>query len=197
MTFGRILYRVSQFQRAIWDLPAPAELEQAREVLTPKQMELFNRMQPSEQAHCLQVFKQVKARGERQQLSGFQDLLVAALLHDVGKSRHSLRLWERVFVVLAKACCPVLVRWGNSKLQHAAPGEYGDSLLQEGQISGWRRPFIIAEQHPIWGAEMAAGAGVSPLAVALIRRHQNFLETDPVSIEDQLLQILQAVDGVN
>jgi putative nucleotidyltransferase with HDIG domain len=141
-------------------------------------MELFKQMQSSEQAHSLWIFRQL-----RQQLSGVDldaqhDLLVAALLHDVGKSRHPLQLWERVVIVLGKALFPNLVQqWGTQP------------------PDGWKRPFVIAAQHPAWGAEIAAQAGASPLVVALVRRHhQDKLDktaaVEAPALEDQNEQVL-------
>lgn len=112
------------------------------------------------------------------------DLLAAALLHDVGKCCHPLRLWERVVIVLAKSLFPKRVKsWG------------------EGEPFGWKRAFVVAEQHPSWGAELAARAGASPMTVSLIRRHQDLLEdrsrvqtVQDFSSEDGLLYLLQVCD---
>jgi hypothetical protein len=63
--------------------------------------------------------------------------------------------------------------------------------------SSWQRPFIVASQHPRWGAELAIEAGVTPLTANLIRRHQEPLSPEPsssASWEDQLLWKLKAVD---
>ena len=169
----RILYRTRQVWHALISFPATEELAQVRSTLTPSLMSLFNRMQASEQAHSLRVFNQLLAQGEKN-----VDLLVAALLHDVGKSRHPLRLHERVMVVLAKTLFPERVkRWG------------------QGDPSGWRRPFVVAEQHPAWGAEMVTQAGASPLVAALVYRHQENLQGEVVNREDRLLYRLQLLDN--
>jgi len=69
-------------------------------------------------------------------------------------------------VVLVKNLLPgTFQRWGAS-----------------GDILGWKRIFVVAEQHPAWGAEMAALAGASQLTVNLIRRHQE--RSSPVSKAD-------------
>jgi hypothetical protein len=107
------------------------------------------------------------------------DLLRAALLHDAGKIRCPLQLWERTWIVLGKAFLPDLARkWG------AAPAD-GE------KVPVLRRPFIVSEQHPAWGAELALQAGLSPRAADLIRRHQS-----PASDgeDDHLLRVLQSVD---
>ena len=184
----RILYRMRQFWLALNAAPDVQDLAAAAEVLSPAQMAMFQQMQSSEQAHSLWIFRQLRQRPAEQDLEAQHDLLVAALLHDVGKSRHPLRLWERVAIVLGKAFFPQQVhQWG---LQSPV---------------GWKRPFVIATQHPAWGAEMAAQAGASPLAVMLVRRHQDDLDTvvageEPV-LEDQnervlfrLLRLLQRFD---
>jgi putative nucleotidyltransferase with HDIG domain len=140
-------------------------------------------MQPGEQAHSLHVFNQL--RSQRQNPAGDLplDLLVAALLHDVGKTRYPLRLWERVWIVIAQSLFP-----GKAERLGWA-GELDQKTPR------WQRPLVVAAQHATWGAELADEAGISPLAVNLIRRHQNFLTSKAVTLEDKYLSILQAVDG--
>lgn len=170
------VYRVRQFFEALLAAPASADRELVRQVLTPGEACLFAELQPSEQAHAVRVFREVQHRCRQQGFEPPADLQVAALLHDVGKARCPLRVWERVMVVLGNALLPEAVgRWGK-----AAP-------------RGWKRAFVVAAQHPAWGAEMAARQGTSPRAAALIRRHQEHA----LSEEDRLLAILQAVDDKN
>jgi len=182
----RVSYRVRQFWRALTATPGPEDLYQARQVLSNDLWALFQRLQASEQAHSLWIFRRLLEQNEAD-----PDLLAAALLHDVGKSRLPLRLWERVAIVVGKKFCPgKATRWGR------------------GEPRGWRRPFVIAEQHAAWGAEMAARAGASPMTVTLIRRHQdthlqaapeadsvNLTNLRQVSLEDMLLRRLQELDN--
>jgi len=148
------LYRVWQFIQALTARRlTPAEWQEVSPLLSPPQQGLFRRMETNDQRHSLQVLRTLVRAGETH-----HDLLVAALLHDVGKSRHPLRLWERPVVVLTRLFRPAMVvRWG----QRAGDEDWG-----------WRRPFVIYEQHPAWGAQMASEAGCSPLTVWLIRWHQ-------------------------
>jgi hypothetical protein len=177
MKTTQAIYRARQFWLA-WRAQSLTEdeLAPASAVLTAEQMQLFTRLQPSEQIHALRVLRTIQEGGESD-----PDLQTAALLHDIGKARAPLKLWERVLIVLGKALFPERAKiWGSGRPQ------------------GWVRPFVIAEQHPAWGGEMACQAGTSPLAVSLIRRHQTPGEIEPVSLrEDRLLKILQAADHQN
>jgi hypothetical protein len=136
-------------------------------------MALFDQMQPGEQAHSFRILHRLIEQGQTH-----HDLFVAALLHDVGKIQHPLRPWERALIVVCESFFPAQVKkWG------------------QGTARGWRRPFVVAEQHPAWGAQLAAEAGASPLAVALIERHQ---EPPPKRLEttqDQLLFDLRVFDN--
>ncbi len=173
MKRGRLTYRIRQFWRMLRIREtSEADLALAREILTPKQMGLFRIMHPAERDHAIQVLKKLKSRGESN-----KDLLVAALLHDVGKSRYPLSIWERVMIVVLNRFFPERVKqWG------------------QGKARSWRRAFVVAAEHPIWGAQMAAESGASPLAVNLIWRHQEPPSTIPKTQEDLLLRTLQAAD---
>lgn len=168
---GRLGYRLRQFILAWTAKPSPKDLEQARQVLGPQLWPLFLQLQPGEQAHGLDVLRKIMAQGHAD-----PDLLVAALLHDVGKSRSPLNPWDRTWIVLAKLLAPQSVRsWGT------------------GSPAGWRRIFVVAERHPTWGAEMAAVAGATPNVVTLIAQHQNHRPDLPISLAEAL-RILQGAD---
>jgi hypothetical protein len=185
-TFGgmnpmQISYRLCQLWQALGKKPANNDLELVESVLTPSEISLFQRMDPSEQVHSIRVLRSLIDKGERQ-----SDLLKAALLHDVGKSCFPLRLWERGLIVLAKAIFPQwVVRWGSKPLLAGQPP------------SGWRRGFIISQQHAEWGAQMTEEVGMSPLAASLIRYHQDGLPSNSLDFElpeHRLLLALQAAD---
>jgi len=169
-------YRARQFWQALRSAPGATDHKLVNQVLSPALAALFYQMQPSEQAHSVRVLRSLLSQGETS-----HDLQVAALLHDAGKARCPLRLWERVEIVLAQALFPRQVaRWG------------------EGDPQGWRRPFVAARRHPEWGAQMAAEAGASPLTANLIRRHQDLLPPDPTHLpEDTFLLRLQQFDDHN
>jgi hypothetical protein len=174
---GRVRYRSRQFWEALRTAPLTArDLEPARSVLTDQQLALFTGLQTSEQMHGLRVLQTLQDQGETH-----PDLLVAALLHDVGKTTHPLHLLDRVIIVLVKRTFPERIK-----------------LCGRAQPRGWKRAFAVANQHPAWGADLAQAAGASPLAVSLIREHQNDLPypaTD--NLENQLLSALQGADDQN
>jgi hypothetical protein len=181
---GRIRYRTRQFWHYLAAAPAANDLDFIKTLLQAPLYDLFKSLSQEEQAHSINVLNKLLERGQKN-----PDLLTVALLHDVGKSRFPLRLWERVFIVFVKLVLPERSKsWGNSDLLTATTHGWGrfNWLL--------KKPFLVAEQHPQWGAEMVSKAGGSPLVVALVARHQEKLTKEPSGEEDTLLSKLQMVD---
>ncbi len=170
------MYRVSQFFRALVAWVPKQEFSLLSEHLTPPQIELFQRMPRCDQRHGLDVFYALQRKHHHD-----HDLLVAALLHDVGKGGGGLQLWHRVPIVLIKALKPQLL----------------DRLARD-EPRSWRYPFFVHQRHPELGAELAQAVGCSPTTVELVRRHQEPLANNPFRThQDKLLAALQEADGVN
>ena len=169
-------YRLWQFWRNLTAVPLSAqEMETVTAVLTPAELALFQRFSLSDQQHSYRVLCTLQTAGYTQ-----PSLLTAALLHDVGKTRYDVTVWERSVAVLLGLIWPQRAAvWG-----------------QEAE-KWWQRPFAIKAQHPAWGADMVEQVGGDLLAVTLIRRHQDVVAATAVSEEDQLLRLLQWADDQN
>jgi hypothetical protein len=146
-------------------------------VLSAAEYDLFCHFFASDQQHSINVMRLLRDSGQTQ-----PDLLKAALLHDIGKTRADLHVWDRSLVVLGNRFMPKRAEaWGALTT--------GDSA----ELNSWRKGFIVKVRHPAWGAKMAAAAGSSPLTVSLIRHHQDPV-THIVTEEDHLLKLLQSAD---
>jgi hypothetical protein len=173
---SKVNYRVWQFWQGLKRSPREGDLEAVSTVLFPEERNLFQQLPAADQNHSLRVFRSLKTQGEDD-----PDLLKAALLHDLGKTRYPLRRWERVFAVLAAGLFPRRAQvWG------------------EGKPTGMRRPLVIIQQHSHWGADLAKAAGSSPRTVWFIHNHEKNLPEGSPSDEDLfLLRKLQTADNTN
>jgi hypothetical protein len=145
------------------------------EILDPSMATLFFRMSDPDQSHSVRVFQTLVDQGDED-----EDLLMAALLHDVGKSLHPLRAWERSLVVVTNRILPnQVLKWGQD------------------EPYGWRKPFVVALQHPEWGAALIQQEGGSETLVTLIRYHQEYAPPNIGKDVQELLERLQTADGMN
>ena len=182
----RAFYRVRQFAAALAAYWAPlraSERAEAEAWLPDAAWPLFEGMPRNDQRHSLNVLRTLVASGHDEPA-----LMQAALLHDVAKSTGGVTLFHRVAAVLIKAIRP---DWPARIARGPAPAR-----------SNLRYPFWAHANHPRLGAELAAAAGCDPLAVTLIRRHQDrqrssFNGAPSNDVTDHLLAALQAVDDAN
>ncbi len=118
-------------------------------------LSLFETMSPADQQHSLRVCRGLRARG-----CVDEDMLAAALLHDVGKAQGRVPFWTRPVIVIGKRCAPRLLR------RLATYPREG-----QGEQTRWQRSLGYAWWHAEVGAELAAQAGLSERAVLYIRTH--------------------------
>ncbi len=168
--------RLRQFWWNITAEPLPEPVQQEiNDALSPAERELFGRFEASDQWHAYRVFRSLKEKDQNQ-----PELLTAALLHDVGKTKMDLSVWDRTIIVIADRLMPQKATgWG------------------QGDPQSWKRPFVVRSCHAQWGAEMAKTAGSSEDAVNLIRRHQDPLPLGQHSTEYEMLRLLQWADDLN
>lgn len=160
-------YRIRQFWQLLTAAPLPPQAwREIDTVLTPDEGALFRQFSAADRQHSYRVMQTLRRAGCEQ-----PELLAAALLHDVGKTRYRPRLWERIVGAVVETVCPQCVwRWGR------------------GPARGWKRPFVIRRQHADWGAELAQKAGSSPRTVAFIRHHQ---DKQPAALDSQMQEQLR------
>lgn len=166
----RAAYRVRQVLQNLAARPKPQEMAQALTCLTSAERAMFLQLPIPDQGHSLRVWSALSRAGEKD-----PNLLAGALLHDIGKLRYPLHLWERVIIVLAR------------KLARDWVDRVGS-----GPARGWRRPFAVSVQHPEWGSDMLAAARSNPRTIEIVRWHQGPIESAR-TMRRQILA-LQAAD---
>ena len=149
-----LLYRLWQVRQQLGSarpLTAKERLEVASRLPAPA-LSLFESMSDADQQHALRVCRGLQARG-----CSDEDMLAAALLHDVGKAGGRVPFWTRPVIVLGKRCAPRLLA------RLAAYPRAGQPR--------WRRSLGYAWWHADIGADLAAQASLSQRAVLYIRTH--------------------------
>ncbi len=150
-----LVYRLWQARQQL-GFVAPLTPEERLEVarwLPEAALSLFQTMSAADQQHALRVCRGLQSRG-----CADEEMLAAALLHDVGKAGGRVPFWTRPVIVLGKRGAPRLL----SRLAVYPRTESG---------SHWRRALGYAWWHAEIGADMAAAAGLSERAVLYIRTH--------------------------
>jgi hypothetical protein len=151
---GRVAYRVGQFGRGLVPWVPARDRALAAAVLTERQLAAFCLMSPADQRHAVGVARALIAEGARD-----PDLIVAGLLHDLGKVD---RQGNGRVLVLHRVAKVLVGRW--------MPDFWG--WLSAPERPSLVRGCYLLQQHPALGAMWAADLGVSPRACTLIAAHQ-------------------------
>ncbi len=138
--------KIRRFGRYVFARVAPAERRALAGWLTGPQLALFDGMHPADQRHGLDVVAALRSAGHRD-----PDLLLAGLLHDLGKGQ-AIHLWHRVAWSLAD-------HYGRWPRMIAL------------RLPTFTQAFATLDAHADGSAELALTAGCSPRAAELIR-HQ-------------------------
>lgn len=149
-------YRLGQVHQQLgFVVPLSAhEREEVTDLLPSAAWPLFVSMSAADQRHALRVCRGLQARGWSE-----RDLLIAALLHDVGKAAGRVPFWTRPVIVLGKRYTP-----------HLLPRLTVYPVVEQG-LPRWRRALSYAWWHAEVGADLAAEIGLNARIVHYIRMH--------------------------
>lgn len=176
MTSMPVVYRLQQGLRALFAFSQDVDWVLVERSLSPSLLALFRQMDRGEQVHSLAVLRDVLAQGDTP-----TDLAVAALLHDVGKSRYPINVWQKTWAVIVRAIAP-------SRYEQWSKGS---------PLNLWQRPFVVYEQHSLWSAELLRTAGASEAACWLAAHHAVRDAAVPTSTQSEWLKRLQQADDQN
>lgn len=174
MTFT---HRFNQGIRALFAFAQSVDYDLAERYLNPEQMALFRRMAKSEQLHSLNVARIVLEQSAQTP----HDLAVAALLHDSGKSRKHLSVWQKTISVLVNQ---YFSQWDKK-------------LSVDGDLTFWRAPFVVRRHHPKWGADLLSALHAPERVIWLVRHHADSPGQWREHPHYDLLLRLQAADDAN
>lgn len=166
-----MFYRVHQFMHSLFPHLERSKITWALDNLPPEACSLFLKQSLSDQRHALDVAQSLIKEKSTLTLTDFQNLIVAALLHDCGKSMVINRLWHRVFIVLMQKMPQAI--WSRLERSHTV----------------FSTPLKTASQHAIWGGNLAQSAGLNPVICRLIHEHH--------SPKTELGRILESADSMH
>lgn len=152
----KLLYRLEQVRQQL-GFVAPLSIHERAEVanlLPEAAFRLFMSMSSADQQHSLRVCQSLQARGWHA-----QDMLIAALLHDVGKAAGRVPFWTRPVIVLGKRYTPHLL------------ARLTGYPVREQSWPRWRCALSYAWWHAEVGADLAASVGLNERIVHYIRMH--------------------------
>ncbi|MCK9487292.1 MAG: HD domain-containing protein [Dehalococcoidia bacterium] len=175
-TLARVRYRVRQFIRGLRPALMPTEIALARSMLNPAEFSLFLHAEARDRRHSVDLLLLLNREAEAEDRIPDQPILIAALLHDVGKGR--MATWHRIAFVLLNAVSPPLAR-----------------RVEDAQGAEWRRSLWRLRHHAALGADLLEAAGTDPRAVRIVRAHTSpaadYDERDP-----QVARFIRADDRV-
>ena len=171
------MQRIRQGVSALLAFAREVDYDLAAHYLTPQQLALFKQMARAEQLHSLNVLRDVLSQTDDTP----QDLAVAALMHDVGKSKRHLSVAQKTASVLVKRFAPALE----------------ERLTAQERTDFWHAPFTVRRYHPKWSAELLAEVGASEGSIWLARHHQDDATKWADHPNYALLLRLQAADDAN
>ncbi|MGH2549105.1 MAG: hypothetical protein ACRDHN_06935 [Thermomicrobiales bacterium] len=152
--------RIQQGLLALRPHPEPDEAEVARRWLSDEQHAAFLSLPVHDRAHLVRVARALVASG-----TATDDLVIAGLLHDIGKvdGKHHVRLIDRALKVCLERVAPRLL----------------DRLANQTKTVPLCARLVLAVHHPEIGSERARLLGCTERTCWLIKNHDNLALADP------------------
>lgn len=169
--------RLQQGLRAIFAFTQSIDHDLVERYLTQDEMALFRQLALSEQLHSVNVLRDILEQSQQTP----HDLAVAALLHDIGKCRKHMAVWQKTISVLVKTFLPKL----------------DDKLSEDGELTFWRAPFILRRHHPKWGGQLLSDIQSSDCVIWLTTHHADDADDWHDHPYYELLIRLQQADDAN
>jgi UTP:GlnB (protein PII) uridylyltransferase len=146
------MYRIQQFFKSLFVTKGMVDMEFVHKHLTAAQEGVFLRMQAYDRYHSVYFAKTLISNVYKVP----EDLIVAALLHDVGKSRYPINSFHRMGAVVARRFAPQVMEKEN-----------------EEEVAFLNRTVLVSNHHAEWSENMAKSAGVSDLTAWIIAHHED------------------------
>lgn len=161
-------HRLEQGVRALRSRPELDEALFTHRWLTDRQRAAFAALPAHDRGHLVRV-----ARELTRLVPHDHDLIIAGLLHDLGKSNgvSRVRLADRTVKVILERLSPRLL-----------------GIMAQPYAAGLRAGLSLAVHHPEIGAERARELGCSDRVVWLIKHHED------AKIDDPGLRLLVEID---
>jgi len=176
----KVIRRSRQFFRAIFSKMEPVDHAFVSQHLNEVEKQLFYNMDRAVQKHCVNVARTAMQMAESASEMNLPLLTKGALLHDIGKTRGSLTIIDRVIYVILHKISPRLV---ETMAQPRA------GLL----LARFRNSFHVHLTHGATGAVIARETGLNEDLIYLLKNHHN---KKLANSSRELLTLFQA-DEVN
>jgi len=183
-----VFARVVQFAKSLGGGPSKRDLAWARAALSEGEWQVFEGLNPKEQAHAIRVARKAQGFAAMSSLPTNEQsaLIKAALLHDVGKCG-AIGPMDKVAIVLISRCCPALAeKLSDMGAQSSDPT--GQKFWRWAPVYELARAFHFHRIHAERGAKMVTLAGADRRVAELIRDHH------APAREDRLLELLSRAD---
>ncbi len=147
MWLSSIAYRLEQVRQQLgFVAPLTGEdYEEAARVLpSSAALSLFCTMSPADQQHALRVCRGLQSHGCTN-----EDMLAAALLHDVGKAQGRVPFWTRPAIVLGKKLAPQLLSRLVLYPKTGSPSRW-NPIMQMNKLTGSSVGSDLSRPSPIY-----------------------------------------------